>query len=114
MSTSISVDDALARVGGFGCFQWLIYCGASIAEMAVTYQIFLLTFIAAEPKWICRNGSTICNFTKPIGLHHDDYEARCDMPRSEWDFSDDFTSIVTEVRLTCFLFYPQRNLCFSC
>ena len=97
MANTITVDEALAQLGGFGLFQWLIYLGASIAEMAVTYQIFLLTFITAEPKWVCRNESVICNFSEPIGLTDDDYEARCDMPRTEWKFADDFTSIVTEV-----------------
>jgi hypothetical protein len=97
------VDEALAELGGFGLFQWLIYLGASIAEMAVTYQIFLLTFITAEPKWLCKNESLICNFSEPMGLTDDDYEARCDMPRSEWKFADDFTSIVTEVGLISML-----------
>ena len=97
MAKTITVDEALAQLGGFGLFQWLIYLGASIAEMAVTYQIFLLTFITAEPKWVCKNESVICNFTEPIGITDDDYKARCDMPRDEWKFADDFTSIVTEV-----------------
>ena len=100
MPGSITVDEALQKLGGFGLFQWLIYIGASVAEMAVTYQIFLLTFISAEPKWECKNASLVCNFTEPIGLNDDDYNARCDMPRSEWKFADDFTSIVTEV---CFV-----------
>lgn len=101
MAKTITVDEALAELGGFGLFQWLIYLGASIAEMAVTYQIFLLTFITAEPKWLCKNESLICNFSEPMGLTDDDYEARCDMPRSEWKFADDFTSIVTEFDLVC-------------
>ena len=97
MANAITVDEALVKLGGFGLFQWLIYIGASLAEMAVTYQIYLLAFIAGEPKWVCKNGSSICNFSEPIGLNDDDYEARCDMPRSEWKFADDFTSVVTEV-----------------
>lgn len=97
MANTITVDEALEKLGGFGLFQWLIYLGASVAEMAVTYQIFLLTFITAEPKWACTNGSFICNFSDPIGLGDDDYKARCSMPRTEWKFTDDFTSIVTEV-----------------
>ena len=109
MANTITVDEALVKLGGFGLFQWLIYIGTSLAEMAVTYQIFLLTFIASEPKWVCKNGSFICNFSEPIGLNADDYKARCDMPRSEWEFAEDFTSIVTEVgnlivalRVTCY------------
>ena len=121
MSGTITVDEALQKLGGFGLFQWLIYIGANITEMAVTYQIFLLTFIAAEPKWVCKNESLVCNFTEPIGLTDDDYNKRCDMPRSEWKFADDFTSIVTEVCLARFLFrsgYSYRNrtrslVCYS-
>ena len=60
MANTITLDEALAQLGGFGLFQWLLYLGASIAEMAVTYQTFLLTFITTEPKWICRNESVIC------------------------------------------------------
>ena len=97
MTNTITVDEALEKLGGFGLFQWLIYIGTSIAEMAVTYQIFLLTFIAGEPKWVCKNGSSICNFSEPIGLDDNDYKARCDMPRTEWEFTREFTSIVTEV-----------------
>ena len=97
MSATISVDDALAKLGGFGLFQWMVFVGTSVAVMAVAFQIFLPAFIAAEPNWVCRNESMICNFTEPIGLHDKHYKDRCDMPRSEWTYSDDFTSIVTEV-----------------
>ena len=97
MSTTISVDVALAKLGGFGLFQWMIFAGTSVVVMAVAFQIFLLAFIAAELNWVCRNESMICNFTEPIGLHDKHYKDRCDMPRSEWTYSDDFTSIVTEV-----------------
>jgi hypothetical protein len=122
MAKTITVDEALAQLGGFGLFQWLIYLGASIAEMAVTYQIFLLTFITAEPKWVCKNESVICNFTEPIGITDDDYKARCDMPRDEWKFADDFTSIVTEVGMyyrSCatlcifLLYFPSENQVFK-
>ena len=97
MSTTISVDVALAKLGGFGLFQWMIFAGTSVVVMAVAFQIFLLAFIAAELNWVCRNESMICNFTEPIGLHDKHYKDRCDMLRSEWTYSDDFTSIVTEV-----------------
>lgn len=95
---AISVDYALVELGDFGLFQWLILLGGSISEMAVTYQVLLLSFVAAEPKWSCVNGSSICNLTGSFSVGDDNYNARCDMPRSQWFFHDDFTSIVTEVK----------------
>ena len=96
IANTITVDEAFAQLGGFGLFQWLNYLGASIAEMAVTYQIFLLTFITTEPKWVCRNESVICNFSEPIGLADDVYKVRCDVQRTERIFADDFTPIVSK------------------
>ena len=105
---AISVDDALVQLGGFGLFQWLILIGASLGEMAITYQVLLLSFVAAEPKWSCVNGSKICNLTGSFSVGHDDYNARCDMPRSEWYFHDDFTSVVTEVMIV--IWFPLANI----
>ena len=95
---AISVDDALVQLGGFGLFQWFLLLTASFGEVVLTFQVLLLSFIAAEPKWSCVNGSTICNITGSFGVGDDNYDFRCDLPRTEWYFHDDFTSIVTEVR----------------
>ena len=94
---TLSIEDALVQVGDLGLFQWLLLLGGGLSEMAVTYQVLLLSFISAEPKWSCVNGSKICNFTGSFAVGDENYDARCDMPRSAWYFHDDFTSTVTEV-----------------
>ena len=96
---TLSIDDALVQVGDLGLFQWLLLLGGGFSEMAITYQVLLLSFISAEPKWSCVNGSKICNFTGSFAVGDKNYDARCDMPRSAWYFHDDFTSTVTEVKL---------------
>ena len=61
-----------------------------------------MVFIAGEPGWKCKNIAT-CPFNKTINLGGDKYSFRCDIPRKDWEFADDFTSIVTEV------FIPHRE-----
>ncbi|KAJ7383543.1 hypothetical protein OS493_027206 [Desmophyllum pertusum] len=59
-----------------------------------------MVFIASEPNWQCTNNAT-CPFTKSISLRDDNYKFRCDIPREDWEFVDDFTSVVTEFDLVC-------------
>ena len=58
--------------------------------------MMISVFIASEPGWQCVNNST-CSYTDTINLGDDRYKHRCDIPREDWKFADDFTSIVTEV-----------------
>ena len=60
--------------------------------------MMVMVFIASEPGWRCKNNAT-CPFTETISIGHDNYKHRCDVPREDWEFVDDFTSVVTEVRL---------------
>ena len=63
----------------------------------------IVVFITAEPDWKCVDGymnNTVCRFNKSVTLTSDDYKARCKMPREAWTFVDDFTSTVTEVRVS--------------
>lgn len=56
-----------------------------------------MVFIASEPNWKCKNNST-CPFTKSISIRDKkDYKFRCNISREDWEFVDDFTSVVTEV-----------------
>ena len=60
--------------------------------------MMLMVFIASEPGWKCKNSST-CPFNKTISLGDKNYSYRCDISRDDWEFTDDFTSVVTEVQL---------------
>ncbi|CAB4036206.1 Hypothetical predicted protein, partial [Paramuricea clavata] len=96
---ALTTDEIFEKIGSFGRYQFMLlgmfgYVG--IATLAP--QIMIVTFITAEPDWMCVKAynNSICNFTEPIGLTSDNYEARCDMPREAWKYVDGFTSVVTE------------------
>ena len=59
--------------------------------------MMVMVFIASDPGWKCKNNAT-CPFTETIRLGDDNYSYRCDIPRKDWEFGNDFTSIVTEVK----------------
>ena len=97
---ALTVDDFLEKIGSFKLFQWILLGISGYAMIiGLTFPTMIVTFLTAEPDWMCVKdyNSSICNFTEPIGLTSEDYEARCDMPREAWKYVDGFTSTVTEV-----------------
>jgi hypothetical protein len=97
---AITVDEFLEKIGSFERYQWrLLGIFGYVMIIAITFPVIIVTFLTAEPDWICVKGynSSICNFTEPIGLISDNYKARCHMPREAWTYVDGFTSVVTEV-----------------
>lgn len=98
---ALTVDQILEKIGSLGKYQWLLLgmFGYGLI-VAMVFPVLIVTFITAEPDWMCvkESNNSICNFTEPIGLISDDYQARCDMPRDVWTYVDEFTSTVTEVR----------------
>lgn len=97
---ALTIDQMLEKIGEFYKFQWLLLGIFGYTVLALgSYPIMIVTFITAEPDWECVKGynTSVCNFTKPIGLTSDDYNTRCDMPRDAWRFVGGFTSTVTEV-----------------
>jgi hypothetical protein len=97
---ALTTDEIFEKIGSFGRYQCIllgIFGYVALASLAL--QIMIVTFITAEPDWMCVKAynNSICNFTEPIGLISDNYEARCDMPREAWKYVDGFTSVVTEV-----------------
>lgn len=106
---ALSVDQMLLKIGEFGKYQWMILgIVGTIALVLSGFPIMIVTFITAEPDWICAKGinNTACNFTEPITLTSKHYKARCSMPREAWTYVEGFTSTVTEVIQTvimCFL-----------
>lgn len=97
----LTIDQILEKIGEFHKFQKLLLGLFGYTVFALGgFPVMIVTFITAEPNWECVKGynGSYCNFTEPIGLTHDDYKARCDMPREAWKYVDGFTSTVTEVK----------------
>lgn len=95
---AVSVDDVLEEIGGYGRYQILMLQLVGLIEFGLSsFHVMIITFVAGEPTWECVANSTICNITGVVETISDHYTARCNMPRSEWKFSNTFTSTVTEV-----------------
>ena len=93
----LTTDEVLERIGSFGRYQIVLNIYFNIAyALWWAFPVMAMVFIASEPGWKCKNNST-CPFTDTISLGDDRYKHRCDIPRQDWDFADDFTSVVTEV-----------------
>ena len=97
---AVTVDEMLEQIGSFGRYQWILLsiCGYAMI-VATALPTMIASFITAEPDWICVKGynNSACNFTEPITLTSENYNARCSMPREAWIYVEDFTSTVTEV-----------------
>ena len=98
---AVTVDEVLNQIGGYGKYQILMLQLVGFIDFGLSsFNVMIITFIAGEPTWECVSNSTVCNITGAVDTTSDDYNARCDMPRSEWKFSDTYTSTVTEVSRT--------------
>lgn len=102
---SLTVDDVLEQIGSYEKYQiLLLFMFGYVAITLDSFPTMIVTFITAEPDWVCVQGnSSMCNFTQAITLTSDDYMARCDMPREDWTYVADFTSTVTEVIYSMFV-----------
>ena len=93
----LTTDEFLEKIGSFGRYQIVLNIFFNLAyAFWWAVPVMVVVFIAAEPGWKCTNNST-CPFTETFSLGHDNYKFRCDIPREDWEFSKDFTSIITEV-----------------
>lgn len=86
------------KIGNFGIYQkvlfvFIIYTFLGWACLGDA-GVFLLT---AEPPWECQHNSTICNITWPVYPGQPNYEYRCTIPRKDWKFVDEYTSLITQV-----------------
>ena len=94
---ALTVDEVLEKIESMGLYQIrLIFILSYIEWFNITFQVMVPTFISAEPKWMCvpHVNNTACNFTGEFTALD---KRRCDMPREAWTFTDDFTSVVTQV-----------------
>ncbi|KAJ7383545.1 hypothetical protein OS493_027208 [Desmophyllum pertusum] len=97
----LTTDDVLEKIGSFGRYQIMLNIFFNLAYgFWWAFPVMVMVFIASEPGWKCKNNST-CPLTETISLGHDNYKFRCNIPREDWEFVDDFTSVVTEFDLVC-------------
>lgn len=86
-----------------GRFQWILVSVVGIMLVPVTFQTLIMTFLGLEPPWRCAKNSTVCNFTQEFSPSGSDPNKnfRCNIDDNEWEFTNPYTSIITEWRLVC-------------
>ena len=95
----LNTDEFLKQIGSFGRYQILLTVFSNVAYMLWWgMPTMVMLFITPDPGWKCKNNAT-CPFTEIKKLGDDNYSYRCDIPREDWEFGEDFTSVVTEVKV---------------
>jgi len=94
----MKLDDILPLVGEFGKFQIILNIFLCILQFPGIMLIFLPYFSQHSPSWKCVQGSTVCTLNGTFDRTDVNYDKRCDMARSEWEYTEAKEySIVTEV-----------------
>ena len=91
-------DSALKQVGEFGRYQRKLFILISLSALPSYYQMLVLVFTAATPKWTCPEEN------KANLKHCKSLESCCAVDGSICDgasFTTNFTSIATEWNLVC-------------
>ncbi|XP_044179315.1 organic cation/carnitine transporter 4-like isoform X2 [Acropora millepora] len=97
----MDTDELLEEIGSFGFFQKRNVFFLGLIIFMLTFQTVSMVFIGGEPTWRCTPNSTICTRNETISAEDDYYNARCNMSSEHWEFTTEFTSIVTEWNLIC-------------
>lgn len=96
---ALTVDQVFDKIGSFGRYQKLLLLGCNgLVFFWMGFPVLIMTFITADPGWKCVENSTHCRFNESMPASD---KRRCDIPRSEWMFTDDLTSVATEFDLVC-------------
>ena len=94
------LDELLKFVGEFGRFQILFDIALCILLMPGMMLIFLPYFSQHNPPWKCVANSSSCLLNGTFSLASKSYKARCQMPRTEWEYTEAKEySVVTQVRI---------------
>ena len=93
----MDTDEILEEIGSFGLFQRRNSLLLGLIIFVLTFQTVSMVFIGAEPTWRCTANSSVCTRNGTISSDNDYYKARCNMTSDDWEFTTEFTSIVTEV-----------------
>ena len=109
----ISIGEILKHVGEFGPYQWLLEGICFFMVMATSSNTVMMYFVALEPQWKCTGNSSACMLN---GTLPGDDNSRCDMPRSEWLYTEQLSySIVTQFDINCnrqWLIYATTSVFF--
>ena len=96
----LEMDEVLPLIGEFGKFQILLEIALCIMITPGSVLVLIPYFAQHNPPWQCVKNSTVCSFQGEISSSSKAkvYEARCKMPRSEWEFTKpkDY-SVITQV-----------------
>ena len=94
------MDEILEQIGQLGRFQILRLAIFCFLMFPPTFQLLNMFFIGAEAPWQCARNSTACKLNGSFVAGDDDYDFRCKINRSEWEYADydgPKNSIISEV-----------------
>eukprot|EP00794_Sanderia_malayensis_P018704 gene18704-20592_t len=99
----LTIDEVLPMIGGFGKFQVILEIVFCIISIPGAMAVLLPYFAQHDPGWTCAFNSTVCKLNGTItSSNKNDFEKRCNMPRSEWQFTQPkHYSVVTQFDLSC-------------
>ena len=97
VNTVMDTDEILIEIGSFGFFQKRNTLLLGLIIFVLTFQTVSMVFIGGEPTWRCTPNSTVCTRNGTFSADDDFYKERCNMSSEDWEFTTEFTSIVTEV-----------------
>lgn len=95
----LSMDEVLPLIGEFGKFQILLEVAFCVMIFPGSMLVLIPYFVQHIPPWQCVRNSSICTYNGTFSTGDALYDARCKMPRQEWEFTKpkDY-SIITQVR----------------
>ena len=101
---ALTVDQVFDKIGSFGRYQRLLLLGCNgLIFLWLGFPMLIMTFLTADPGWKCVANSSECLFKGSLPASD---KSRCNISRSEWTFTDDLTSVATEVRCNYFTISP--------
>ena len=98
------MDEILEQIGGMGRFQITRLVMFCFLMFPPTFQFLNMYFIVAEAPWQCVNNSTECKLNGSFVVGDFDYDFRCKINRSEWEYASyegPHNTIVSEFDLVC-------------
>lgn len=99
---ALTTDQYLEKIGSFGRYQILLVVFLNgLIFFWFGWPVMIVAFITAEPAWRCVSNSSVCTLEGSMRPRDDNYSFRCNIPRDQWEFVEDFTSVVTEFDLVC-------------
>nr|XP_058965014.1 solute carrier family 22 member 15-like isoform X1 [Pocillopora verrucosa] len=97
----MDTDEILEEIGSYGLFQKRNSLLLGLIIFVLTFQTVSMVFIGGEPRWRCKGNSSICTRNETFSSYDGFYKARCNMSSDDWEFTTEFTSIITEWNLIC-------------